>query len=77
MNRSWKLFRSIWFTGGNATPEVVVRKDIKGRLLTPEEGCGYSKAAAKRIVGGSAAKVGKWNKFYSISSSNRTNLMRM
>lgn len=32
----------------------------KGRLLTPEEGCGYSKVANKRIVGGSEAKVGAW-----------------
>lgn len=31
---------------------------IKGRLLTPEEGCGHSKVLTKRIVGGSAAKNG-------------------
>lgn len=32
----------------------------KGRLLTTQEGCGYSKVANKRIVGGSEAKVGAW-----------------
>lgn len=31
----------------------------KGRLLTPEEGCGYSKVQNKRIIGGSEAKNGK------------------
>lgn len=41
------------------TQATVVRTDIKGRLLTPEEGCGYSKAINSRIVGGSAAKNGK------------------
>lgn len=32
--------------------------DIKGRLLTPEEGCGYSKVANTRIIGGTEAKIG-------------------
>lgn len=32
----------------------------KERLLSPQEGCGYSKVANKRIVGGSEAKVGAW-----------------
>lgn len=31
----------------------------KGRLLTPEEGCGFSKFSDTRIVGGSVAKNGK------------------
>lgn len=31
----------------------------KGRLLTPDEGCGYSKVAHKRIVGGTVAKDGE------------------
>lgn len=39
-------------------PQTVVRTDIKGRLLTPEEGCGYSKVSNTRIVGGVPAKVG-------------------
>lgn len=38
----------------------MVRTDIKGRLLTPEEGCGYSKVSNTRIVGGAPAKVGAW-----------------
>lgn len=33
----------------------------KGRLLTPEEGCGYSKVPATKIVGGSPAKKGKFD----------------
>lgn len=41
-------------------PTTPVRTDIKGRLLTPDEGCGYSKVANTRIVGGSNAKVGAW-----------------
>lgn len=35
-------------------------KDIKGRLLTPEEGCGLSKVMNKRIIGGSEAPIGAW-----------------
>lgn len=32
---------------------------IQGRLLTPEEGCGYSKNAGSRIVGGVTAQLGE------------------
>lgn len=32
----------------------------KGRLLTPEEGCGQSKVTNTRIVGGTPAKKGAW-----------------
>lgn len=39
-----------------ATPTLL---PIKGRLLTPEEGCGLSKVSQKRIVGGGPAKNGK------------------
>lgn len=47
-------------SGDNAVPETIVRTDIKGRLLTPEEGCGQSKVPNNnRIVGGSSAKKGK------------------
>lgn len=34
--------------------------DVRGRLLTPAEGCGYSKVQNTRIIGGSPAKVGAW-----------------
>lgn len=34
--------------------------DIKGRLLTPKDGCGYTKVAHKRIVGGRTAEAGAW-----------------
>lgn len=37
----------------------------KGRLLTPEEGCGYSKAQNNRVIGGAPAKIGAWP-WYSI-----------
>lgn len=40
--------------------EVFARNDIKGRPLTAEEGCGYSKAANTRIVGGAPAKNGAY-----------------
>lgn len=33
--------------------------DIKGCLLTPEEGCGFTKVRNTRIVGGSEAPIGK------------------
>lgn len=33
---------------------------MKGRLLTPEEGCGLTKVKNTRIVGGSKAPVGAW-----------------
>lgn len=36
--------------------------NVKGRLLTPEEGCGYSRVQNKRIIGGSAAKNGEHKK---------------
>lgn len=39
-------------------PALPISK-IKGRLLTPEEGCGFSKVANTRIVGGQNAKIGK------------------
>lgn len=32
----------------------------KGRLLTPEEGCGFSKVLNSRIIGGAPAKNGKY-----------------
>lgn len=32
----------------------------KGRLLTPEEGCGFSQVATTKIVGGTTAKPGAW-----------------
>lgn len=32
--------------------------DVKGRLLTPEEGCGLTKVKNTRIVGGSIAPIG-------------------
>lgn len=38
----------------------IVRKDIKGRLLTPEEGCGYSNVANSRIIGGTTVVPGAW-----------------
>lgn len=47
-------------SGGDAVPETVVRTDIKGRLLTPAEGCGFSKVPNTRIVGGSPAKKGEY-----------------
>lgn len=37
---------------------AIVRSDIKGRLLTPEEGCGQSNVYNSRIVGGTAAASG-------------------
>lgn len=37
-----------------------MRTDIQGRLLSPEEGCGYSKVGQTRIVGGTKAKNGKF-----------------
>ena len=40
-------------------PQTIVRTDIKGQLLSPADGCGYSKVAAqKRIVGGGPAQIG-------------------
>lgn len=39
--------------------DVDLKSMPKGRLLTPEEGCGYSKVQNKRIIGGSPAKNGE------------------
>lgn len=38
--------------------EQLFQRMPKGRLLKPQEGCGLSKVANKRIVGGSEAKIG-------------------
>lgn len=37
----------------------------KARLLTPEDGCGYTKKPQNRIVGGGEAKIGNGH-FWSI-----------
>lgn len=44
----------------NARSPSVLAPDsnIKGRLLTSDEGCGLSKSAIKRIVSGAPAKKG-------------------
>lgn len=48
--------------GQETLNSTIVRNDIKGRLLTPEEGCGFSKVAHThtRIVGGGPAENGAW-----------------
>lgn len=49
------------YLGGDAISKTIVRTDIKGRLLTPGEGCGQSTVPNNnRIVGGTAAKKGAW-----------------
>lgn len=58
----WEKYLVSFDLGANAAPETIVRTDIKGRLLTPEEGCGFSKVQHKRIVGGGPAKNGKYKK---------------
>lgn len=45
------------FIGANVAKDV---SDVKGRLLTPDEGCGVSNAKINRIVGGGDAKNGAW-----------------
>lgn len=45
------------FGGSSSKPMPVA--NVKGRLLTPQEGCGYSRVQHKRIVGGSTAKPGE------------------
>lgn len=47
------------FRSGNP-PNSPTVLPIKGRLLTPAEGCGVSKVAQIRIVGGTQAKNGAW-----------------
>lgn len=53
-------FACFSYLESDAEPKTIVRNDIKGRLLTPEEGCGHTDVAHTRIVGGSAAKKGAW-----------------
>lgn len=48
-----------WWSKNPPAAPVVPVADVKGRLLTPDEGCGYSKVQNTRIVGGSKAKNGK------------------
>lgn len=40
--------------------------EIKGRLLTPAEGCGFSATRNARVVGGSPAKNGKHTNLISL-----------
>lgn len=42
------------------SPSTSVDPTIQGRLLTEEEGCGFSNVTHKRIVGGNKAKEGKF-----------------
>lgn len=45
--------------GGNVIVKLTTPKsETTGRLLTPEEGCGFTKVKNNRIVGGSEAKIG-------------------
>lgn len=46
--------------------------ELKGVLLSPNEGCGYTKVAHKRIVGGTAAKVGAWSWMVLVLYTNKT-----
>lgn len=48
----YKFIISRWILGDTT--------NTTGRLLTPEEGCGYTKVKNTRIVGGSLAPVGAW-----------------
>lgn len=60
MNSSSFVLLVVLFAGATqingSSPNV--RTDVKGRPLTPEEGCGFSKVPHKRIVGGGPAKDG-------------------
>lgn len=56
-----------------ATPFLSTKSNIRGRLLTPEEGCGYSKVENKRIVGGSPAKIGNLFTFILCTANIDTN----
>lgn len=51
-----------------------MRTDIKGRLLTPEEGCGQSIVINKRIVGGTVAEKGAWPWIALIGRENHTHV---
>lgn len=42
----------------NLPEEPAINSGVKGHLLSPNEGCGISKVAAPRIVGGSPTKPG-------------------
>lgn len=44
-------------TESNGAPKTKEANN-QGRLLTPEEGCGYSKVKTTKIVGGKTAKAG-------------------
>lgn len=47
-------------TGGKGGWPAGNPNDYPARLLTPEEGCGYSNETLNRIVGGVPAKLGQW-----------------
>ena len=50
---------SIFGGSQSSTQPSMPVADVKGRLLTVEEGCGHSIVKQKKIVGGSEAQVGK------------------
>lgn len=52
------LFVGVFVLAGAININVVLSSNIKGRLLTPDEGCGFSKVANSKIVGGAPAKPG-------------------
>lgn len=41
-----------------SVPPLAISK-IKGRLLTVEEGCGFSQVSSTKIIGGQSSKIGK------------------
>lgn len=61
---SWNWNENIWNSWKTVFLSFGSGNDIKGRLLTPEEGCGLTKVRNTRIIGGSEAPAGKYIKFW-------------
>lgn len=50
---------------------LIGEADLKGRLLTPQEGCGLTKVKNTRIVGGSEAPAGSFPWFALLGRENQ------
>lgn len=57
MKKIFYLVSLGFFLGHQSSPEGNLETDV--HLLTPEEGCGYTKVSNTRIIGGTQAKKGE------------------
>lgn len=71
INGSYFLWNFLLFLSPYNNLYLIGDADLKGRLLTPQEGCGLTKVKNTRIVGGSEAPVGSFPWFALLGRENQ------